>query len=397
MKFSMRMSNMQASPIRKLVPYSEKARSEGKKVYPLNIGQPDIKTPKEFLEAIRNYKSEVLAYANSQGISELLETFVEYFRKNNIYFDKSDILVTNGGSEALLFILIALFDHDDEILIPEPFYTSYNGLSQMLGVNVKPITTYAEQGFSLPAKSEITKLIGPKTKAILLTNPGNPTGKVYSTEEIYMIREIALEHDLFIISDEVYKEFVYDNQKYTSFATLEDIQDRVVIIDSISKRYSSCGARIGCIASKNKDLMAQVLKLAQSRLSVATLEQMGAASLINVPDSFIQEMKDEFLARRDLVYNTIQEMDGVICKKPLGAFYVMAKLPVKDAEKFVIWLVSEFSIDNETVLLTPAEDFYATEGLGKDEVRISYCLNVDDLTKAMNILKEGLKVYPDRI
>lgn len=260
-----------------------------------------------------------------------------------------------------------------------------------------PITTSAESGFHLPLKEEITKLITPTIKAILISNPSNPTGKVYTEEEIYMLRDIAKEYNLFIIADEVYKEFIYDELEFISFAHLKDIEDRVILIDSISKRYSACGARIGCIASKNKDLMKQIMKLAQGRLSVATLEQIGAANLINVPDSYIEEVKEDYCKRRDVVYNALQEMDGVVCKKPSGAFYVIAKLPVRNAEEFVIWLLTDFCVDNETILLTPAEGFYGTEGLGKDEVRISYCLNINDLTKAMNILKEGLKVYPHRI
>ena len=397
MKASQRIKNMQASPIRKLIPIADQVRDKGKKVYTLNIGQPDIKTPKEYFDAINNFKGEVLSYANSHGIPELLSAFVEYFKKHNINFSQDNIIITTGGSEALLFSLIALFDYGDDVLIPEPFYTNYNGFAQMVGVNVIPITTTSETGFSLPSKSDILKLITPKTKGILLSNPGNPTGKVYSKEEIHLLKDIALENNLYIISDEVYKEFVYDGLKFMSFADIKEIEDRVVIIDSISKRYSSCGARIGCIASKNQEIMAQVLKLAQGRLSVATLEQIGAASLVNVAASYIDEVKKNYSQRRDVVYNALQEMEGVVCKKPLGAFYVIAKLPVLDAEKFVIWLLKEFDIDNETVLLTPAENFYATKGLGKDEVRISYCLNINDLTKAMNIVKEALKVYPDKI
>lgn len=297
----------------------------------------------------------------------------------------------------MIFSLIAVCDHGDEILIPEPFYTNYNGFGSMAGVNVVPITTKAENGFHLPEKESITRLITPKTKAILLANPGNPTGTVYTKEEVYMLRDIAKEYNLFIIADEVYKEFVYDGLEFTSFAHIEDIADRVILTDSISKRYSACGARIGSIASKNKDLMKQVLKLAQGRLCVATIEQIGAANLINVPDSYIEETKDEYCRRRDVVYNALKEIDGVICKKPSGAFYVIAKLPVKDAEEFVLWLLEDFHINNETVMMAPAEGFYASKGLGKDEVRISYCLNVDNLKKAMDILKEALKVYPGRI
>lgn len=396
MKFSKRIVAMQQSPIRKLVPYADEAKKKGKKVYHLNIGQPDVATPKEFLEAIKDFDKEVISYAHSQGISELIDTFVKYYEGHDIHFEKDEIIVTNGGSEALIFALIATCDHEDEVLIPEPFYTNYNGFSNMTGVNVVPITTKAENGFHLPEKDEITKLISNKTKAILLANPGNPTGTVYTKDEIYMIRDIAKEHDLFIIADEVYKEFVFDGQEFTSFAHLDDIQDRVILTDSISKRYSACGARIGCIASKNKDLMKQVMKLAQGRLCVATLEQIGAANLVNTSSTYIEEAKKEYWKRRDIVYNALQKMDGVICEKPHGAFYVIVKLPVDNAEKFVLWLLEEFEFNNETVMLAPAEGFYATEGLGRDEARISYCINAEDLEKAMNILAEALKVYPGR-
>ncbi len=396
MKFSQRIIDMQESPIRKLVPIADEVKKQGKKVSHLNIGQPDIETPKEFFEPIKKFDDDVLAYAHSQGIPELIESFIKYYKKHNINFEKDEIIVTNGGSEALMFSLIVTCNYGDEILVPEPFYTNYNGFCSMAGVNVVPITTKAENGFHLPEKDEIVSLITPKTKAILIASPGNPTGRVYDKNEIYMLRDIVKEHDLYIIADEVYKEFVYDGLEFTSFAHIEDIADRVILTDSISKRYSACGARIGCIASKNKDLIKQVMKLAQGRLCVATLEQLGAANLINVPDSYIEKVKAEYLRRRDVVYNALQKMDGVICEKPHGAFYVIAKLPVVDAEDFVVWMLKEFEINNETVMMAPAEGFYATEGLGKDEVRISYCLNVDSLEKAMNILNEGLKAYPHR-
>ena len=397
MKFSKRIVSMQESPIRKLVPYADKAKSKGKKVYHLNIGQPDIETPKEFLQAIKEFDEEVISYAHSQGIKELIDAFVKYYEKHDIHFEKDEIIVTNGGSEALIFSLIATCDHGDEVLIPEPFYTNYNGFSNMTGVNVVPITTNAENGFHLPEKDEITKLISKKTKAILLANPGNPTGTVYTKEEIYMLKDIALEYNLFVIADEVYKEFVFDGQEFMSFAHLNEIKDRVILTDSISKRYSACGARIGSIASKNKDLMKEVMKLAQGRLCVATVEQIGAANLINTPDTYIEEVKEEYWKRRDIVYEALKKMDGVVCEKPHGAFYVIAKLPIDNAEDFVVWLLEEFQINNETVMMAPAEGFYATEGLGVDEVRISYCINTEDLGKAMNILEEALKVYPGRL
>jgi len=387
---------MQQSPIRKLVPYAEAAKKNGKKVYHLNIGQPDIKTPVEFFDAVKNFNENVLAYSLSQGMPELIDSFRKYYEKYDIHFDQDEILITNGGSEALIFSLIAVCDYQDEVLIPEPFYTNYNGFSNMAGVKVVPITTKAENGFHLPEKTELEKLITPRTKAILLSNPGNPTGTIYTKDEIYMLRDIAKEYNLFIIADEVYREFVYDGLEFTSFAHLDDIKDRVIITDSISKRYSACGARIGCIASKNKDLMKQILKLCQGRLCVPTIEQVGAANLINVKDEYFEETNREYSKRRDVVYEALKNMEGVVCEKPHGAFYVIAKLPVKNAEDFVVWMLTDFDVNNETVMMAPAEGFYGTEGLGKDEVRISYCLNVEDLKNAMKILDEALKVYPDR-
>jgi aspartate aminotransferase len=390
---SSRVISMQASPIRKLAPLANAAKKSGKKVYHLNIGQPDIHTPSLFYDAIKDFKEPVLKYADSQGLPETIESFIKYYKKWNINFEKDEIMITNGGSEAIFFALMAIADYGDYVLIPQPFYTNYNGFSQIAGVNVTPFLTKAEEGFHLPAKEEIVKALHPKTKAILLSNPGNPTGVVYTKEEIHLIAEIAKEHDLFIIADEVYREFVYDDLQYTSFMHVEGIEDRVILIDSISKRYSACGARIGLVASKNKELMQNILKLCQSRLCVPTLEMVGAAKLIDTPEEYFVETKAEYQRRRDVVYNALKEMPGVICEKPTGAFYVIAKLPIADAEDFVKWLLTDFSIDNETVMLAPAEGFYATEGLGKDEVRISYCINCDDLTKAMNILKHGLEEY----
>ncbi|WP_069649530.1 pyridoxal phosphate-dependent aminotransferase [Caloranaerobacter ferrireducens] len=393
MKLSKRILSMQESPIRKLVPIAEGAKRKGKKVYHLNIGQPDIETPDSFFKAIKSFDQKVLAYTNSQGIPELINSFINYYKKYDIHFEEDEILITNGGSEALLFALLAICDYGDEVLVPEPFYTNYNGFGNSAGIKVIPITTRAEDGFHLPKKEVIVNLITDRTKAILLSNPGNPTGVIYTPEEVNMIRDIAKENDLFIIADEVYREFVYDDFKYISFAHLDDIKDRVVIIDSVSKRYSACGARIGSIASKNKELIRQVLKLCQSRLCVATIEQIGASELVNVPDNYFKEVVEEYRKRRDVVYEALSKMEGVICRKPHGAFYVIAKLPVENAEDFVKWLLSDFDVDNETVMVAPAEGFYATEGLGKDEIRISYVLNENDLKKAMNILKEGLIEY----
>ncbi|WP_425449772.1 pyridoxal phosphate-dependent aminotransferase [Dethiothermospora halolimnae] len=396
MKLSERVTSMQASPIRKLVPFAEEAKKNGKKVYHLNIGQPDIPTPASFFEAVKNFDEEVLAYSFSQGLPKLIKSFINYYKKYDIHFEEDEVVVTNGGSEALLFSLLATCDHGDEVLIPEPFYTNYNGFGSSAGISVVPITTKAEDGFKLPNKETIQKLISDKTKAILLSNPGNPTGAIYTKEEIYMLRDLAKENDLFIIADEVYREFVYDGFEYMSFAHLEDISDRVIITDSISKRYSACGARIGSIASKNKDLMKEIIKLCQSRLCVPTIEQIGAAALADLGKEYFDETVEEYRKRRDVVYDALSNMDGVICKKPHGAFYIIAKLPVEDAEDFVVWLLKEFDVNNETVMMAPAEGFYATEGLGKDEVRLSYVLNEKDLKKAMDILEKGLEVYSNK-
>ncbi len=396
MYISNRIKKMQQSPIRKLVPIAEEVKKKGKKVYHLNIGQPDIETPNCFFEAIKNFNEDVLSYSFSQGIPSLISSFIEYYKKYNIEFDEDEILITNGGSEAILFSLLATCDRGDEVLIPEPFYTNYNGFSSIAGISIVPITTKAENGFKLPPKQEIDKLITSKTRAILLSNPCNPTGTIYTKDEMYMLRDIIKENGLYIIADEVYREFVYDGFEYMSFTMLEEIKDRVIITDSISKRYSACGARIGSIASKNKDLIKQILKLCQSRLCVATIEQIGASKLIDVTKDYFEKVNNEYVKRRDIVYNALSKIEGVICKKPHGAFYIIAKLPVENAEDFVVWLLKEFDVNNETVMFAPAEGFYATKGLGKDEIRISYVLQEESLKKAMNILKQALEVYPKK-
>lgn len=393
MKYSQRVSTMQSSPIRKLVPYALDAKSRGIKVYHLNIGQPDIKTPKGFFNAVKNFDSNVLEYAVSNGIPELIKSLQDYYTTYDMHFDNDEILITNGGSEALLFTLMAICDPGDNVIVPEPFYTNYNGFSQCINVKVNPITTKAEEGFHLPPKEEIISKINSKTKGILLSNPGNPTGTVYTKEEIDMIGKIAIENNLWIIADEVYREFVYDGLSYTSFGNVKEIEDRVVIIDSVSKRYSACGARIGSIASKNKGLIAQILKLCQGRLCVPTLEQIGSVELYKTPTSYFKEVNEEYRRRRDVLYNELMKVDGVVCKKPTGAFYIVAKLPVENAEDFVIWMLKDFNKDNETVMVCPAEGFYSTEGLGRDEIRLAYILNEDDLLKAASILKEGLEKY----
>jgi aspartate aminotransferase len=393
MKLSNRILGMQESPVRKLVPIATKVKKQGKKVYHLNIGQPDIETPKVFMEAINNYDTSVIKYSFSQGEPVLINAIQEYFARDDIHFNENEILITNGGSEALTFITIAICDPGDEILVPEPFYTNYNGFTSEVNVTIKPITTKAENGFHLPSEEEIVKLITPKTKAILFSNPGNPTGTILSKEELEMVAKIAKEHNIYVISDEVYRGYAFDGLQGISMGSIKEVNDRVIIVESVSKRYSACGARIGAIASKNAALMQNILKLCQARLCVATLEQIGAAALYGLPTSYTESIRDEYQARRDIVYNTLQNIPGVICEKPTGAFYVVVKLPVDNAEDFVIWMLEEFELDGETIMLAPAEGFYATKGLGVDEVRIAYVLNTTDMERAMYILKKGLEKY----
>lgn len=393
MRYSERITTMQSSPIRKLAHIASSAKAKGIKIYHLNIGQPDIKTPKVFFEAVKNFNNEVLEYAVSPGLPELISSLQQYYTTYNMDFESDEILVTNGGSDALLFALMATCDPKDNILVPEPFYSNYNGFSQSINVNITPITTKAEEGFHLPSKEKIQSLITSKTKAILISNPGNPTGTVYTKKELYMISEIAKENDLWIISDEVYREFVYDGLEYTSFGNIKEVEDRVIIIDSVSKRYSACGARIGSIASKDKTLIAEILKLCQGRLCVSTLDQVGSVELYNTPSSYFTEVNNEYKNRRDVLYNELIKVKGVICKKPAGAFYIVAKLPIENAEDFVIWMLTDFNKDGETVMACPAEDFYATPGLGRDEIILAYVLKEDDLHKAAIILKEGLEKY----
>jgi len=387
---------MQASPIRKLVPYAEAAKKQGKKVYHLNIGQPDIETPQVFFQAVKHFDSKVLAYSFSQGMPELIDAMIDYYKRYGIEYLQNQILITNGGSEALMFALIATCDIGDEVLVPEPFYTNYNGFSLPIGVKIAPMATYAEEGFALPPLAKMEKYVTPRTKAILLSNPGNPTGAVYDKTQVEAVCALALAHNLFIIADEVYREFIYDGLEYTSFGSCEAVADRVIIVDSISKRYSACGARIGSIASKNTALIANVLKLCQSRLCVPTLEMVGAIELYKTDNAYFQAVNKEYTARRDIVYEALCSMPGVVCKQPKGAFYVIAKLPVLDAEDFVVWLLKEFDVNGETVMFAPAAGFYATPGMGVDEVRMAYVLKKEDLQAAMNILKAALEVYPQR-
>ncbi|QWC00243.1 pyridoxal phosphate-dependent aminotransferase [Mycoplasmatota bacterium] len=393
MKLSDRVLGMQESPVRKLVPIATAEKKKGKKVYHLNIGQPDIETPKVFMDAINNYDTSVIKYSFSQGEPILIDAIIDYYKRDGMSFEEDNILITNGGSEALTFTTIATCNPGDEILIPEPFYTNYNGFTSAVNVNLVPITTKAEDGFHLPKEEDIVKLITPKTKAILFSNPGNPTGTILTKVEMDMIKRIAIEHDLFIISDEVYRKMAFDGLKSYSMGELDGIDDRLIIIDSVSKRFSACGARIGAIISKNKSFTQNVLKLCQARLCVATLEQIGAAALYNMPSGYADEIKDIYEERRNIVYNTLKEIPGVVCEKPQGAFYVVAKLPVENAEDFCVWLLKDYDLNGETVMLAPAEGFYSTKGLGKDEVRIAYVLETEEMKKAMHILRKALETY----
>jgi aspartate aminotransferase len=393
MEFSKRILAMGYSPIRKLAPYGAEATRRGVKIYHLNIGQPDIETPKEFMEGVNNYKDDVLKYAQSQGIDEAINSFIKYYKEWDIDFESNEILITNGGSEAISLALTAICDVDDEVIIPEPFYTNYAGFAQGAGVKVVPFITKAEEGFHLPAKDVIESKITPKTRAIMVSNPGNPTGVVYTENEIRMLADICKENNLFLIADEVYREFVYDGLKYTSALYMEDIKDRVILIDSISKRYSACGARIGIVASKNKELISQIMKMCQVRLCVPTIEQLAAANLINTPKEYFINVKKEYESRRNILFEKLSNMPGVICKKPTGAFYIVAKLPIKSGENFAKWLLTDYNYNNKTVMVAPAEGFYATEGLGMDEIRLSYCLNTEALADAMDILERALTEY----
>jgi len=393
MKLSKRILNMQFSSIRKLAPFAAAAKARGIKVYHLNIGQPDVKTPHAFYEAISKFKEEVLEYTDSQGIAPLQESFIEYYRKWGVEFTKDELFVTNGGSEAILLTFMVLCDPGDEILIPEPYYTNYNGFAEAAAAKMAPFLTKAEDGFHLPKKEAITAKITNKTRAIMISNPGNPTGVVYTPEELRMLGDIAKEFDIFLIADEVYREFVYDGLNYTSALSMKDIWDRIIMIDSISKRYSACGARIGSVATKNSDFNYNIMKLLQSRLCVPTVDQVGAAALKDTPDSYFEDTKKEYQARRDIIMEGLSRIPGVVCTKPSGAFYVVPKLPVDDAEEFAKFMLSEFSHEGKTIMVAPAGGFYGTPGLGKDEVRMAYCINQEALKDAMNILALGIDAY----
>ena len=388
---------MPESPIRKLVPFAEKAKKKGKKVFHLNIGQPDIQTPKVALDAISNFSKKVVEYSHSAGFESYRIGLSKYYQNIGIDVDHNDLMVTTGGSEALLFGLNSCLDYGDEIIIPEPFYANYNGFSKSSGVVVKPITTKIENSFALPDIKEFEKLITNKTKAILICNPGNPTGYLYSKEELETLRDIVLKYDLFLFADEVYREFAYDGLQHYSILNLEGLSNHAVVIDSTSKRYSMCGIRIGCIISKNKDVISTALKFAQARLSPPTFGQVAGEAALDTPQSYFDQVSAEYLSRRDLLVDGLNKIDGVICPKPKGAFYAIAQLPVDNADKFAQWLLEDFDYNGATLMVAPAEGFYSTPGEGLNQVRIAYVLNKESLLNAVKCLEEALKIYPGRL
>jgi aspartate aminotransferase len=394
-QLSHKMLKMKASSVRRLTKHADDAEARGKKIFRLNIGQPDLKVPMEYYERIRAFQEPTVEYMPSQGVPELLEAVEKYYQGIGIDVDRNHIYITTGGTEAIMFTLLALTNPEDEILIFEPYYSNYNTFFTMTGSHPVAVTTYAENGFHVE-RSAIEAKITDKTKAIFVTNPGNPTGAVFTEEEIRMIADVAKEHDLYIICDEVYREMVFDGRKPTSFGYLEDIHDRLILIDSVSKRYSACGARIGVLISKNDEILELISKLCQGRLAVSTIEQHAAVGLYSTGFRVIHEIRDEFEKRRDVVYESLKKIPGVFCQKPEGAFYLICKLPVEDTNDFLIWMLKEFEDEGETVMAAPADGFYATEGLGKDEIRIAYVLEPEKLQRAIEILGKGLEQYNSR-
>ncbi|WP_341214439.1 pyridoxal phosphate-dependent aminotransferase [uncultured Wocania sp.] len=386
---------MPQSPIRKLVPFAEQAVKNGKSIYYLNIGQPDIKTPEIALQAVKNSNIDVLAYSRSEGSEVYRQKISAYYRKHDINVNHDDIIVTTGGSEALLFAFGSIMDVDDEIIIPEPFYANYNGFSTASGVKVVPVISKIEDNFALPPIEEFEKLITSKTKAILICNPGNPTGYLYSKEEIQKLAAIVKKHDLFLIADEVYREFAYDGNTHYSIMQETGLDDYAIMIDSVSKRYSMCGARIGCLVSKNKAVIQTALKFAQARLSPPTLAQIASEAALETPQSYFDDVIEEYVERRNIVISELQKIDGVKVAKPKGAFYCIAELPIKNSDDFAQWLLEGFDVNGETIMVAPAGGFYSTPGVGLNQIRIAYVLKKESLVKAVNILKEALKVYKD--
>ena len=387
---------MPESPIRKLVPYAEKAKAQGKTVFHLNIGQPDIETPEVALNAVKNMDRKVIEYSHSAGFQSYRDRLAEYYTSNGIQVSSDEILITTGGSEALTFGFMSTCNPEDEVIIPEPFYANYNGFAVAAGLNVVPVTASIKNGFALPPIEEIEKKITSKTKAIVICNPGNPTGYLYSKEELEKLRDIVKKHDLFLFADEVYREFCYDGATPFSVMNLEGIEQNVIMIDSVSKRYSMCGARIGAIVSKNKEVMASALKFGQARLSPPTIDQIASEAALDTPQSYFDDVVSEYVERRNIMVDGLNAIEGVFCPKPSGAFYCVAQFPVDSAEKFCQWLLEEFEYEGATVMMAPASGFYSTPNSGVQEARIAYVLNQDSLRKAVKCLEEALKVYPGR-
>ncbi|MGM0432797.1 MAG: pyridoxal phosphate-dependent aminotransferase [Spirochaetota bacterium] len=394
MHISKRIEAFEASSIRRLRPYSDAAKQQGKKVYHLNIGQPDIKTPQTMIDAVHSIDLEVLAYGPSDGLPEYRQALPTYYARHGIDLSPEEIMVTTGGSEAILFTFLSICDPGDQIVIPEPYYTNFGGFARMAGVELIPVTALVEDDFRLPSIDLFAEKITERTKAVMICNPGNPTGHVYTKQDLHGLAELVKEKDLFLVADEVYREFVYDGLTHTSVLTIPGIAERTIMVDSISKRYSACGARIGFLVSRNKDIMASALKLGQSRLCPPHIEQVAAMAAIDTPESYNREVLIEYERRRDVVSQALEDIPGVLHSHPHGAFYIIARLPVDDAEEFSKYLLQDFDIEGETVMFAPAAGFYSTPGLGKREIRIAYVLNEQDLRASMRILKEGLAAYP---
>ena len=396
-KISRKATTMPESPIRKLVPYAEKAKKAGRHVYHLNIGQPDIESPKMAIDAIKNIDLKVIEYSHSAGFESYRVKLAKKYSAQGIHVTSDDILITTGGSEALLFGLMTACEPEDEIIIPEPFYANYNGFATSAGLNVVPVSANIENGFALPPIEEIERKISGKTKAIVICNPGNPTGYVYSEEELLKLREIVLKHDLFLFADEVYREFCYDGTKAISVMQLDGLDNNVIMIDSVSKRYSMCGSRIGALVSKNKDVMSAALKFGQARLSPPTVDQIAAEAALDTPQSYFDEVQKEYVERRNIMVDGLNSIPGVFCPKPKGAFYCVARFPVENAEEFCQWLLEDYSYEGQTVMMAHANGFYSSKNLGIQEARIAYVLNKESLIKSLEVLKEALLVYPKRI
>ncbi len=387
---------MPASPIRKLVPYAEEAKRKGRKVYHLNIGQPDIPTPQVALDAVKNTDLKVIEYSHSAGIESYRKGLAQYYQGIGIDITHNDMIITTGGSEAITIAFMTCLNPGDEVIIPEPFYANYNSFAMQAGVVVKPIVSSIQNDFALPPIAEFEKLITPKTKGIVICNPNNPTGYLYSKEELEQLATIVKKYDLYLFSDEVYREFCYDGNTHYSAMMLKGLENNVILMDSVSKRYSMCGVRIGALISRNKEVIATALKFAQARLSPPSFGQIAAEAALNTPAEYFKEVYDEYIKRRDFMVEALNKMEGVYCPKPKGAFYTVVKLPIDDSDKFAQWLLEHFEYKNQTVMLAPATGFYSTKGLGKNEVRIAYVLNVDDLRNAMECLDIALKQYPGR-